>query len=233
MKCPFRRHDRGVLKRVGEEGSPGVGSLQVDRDTGVVRNDWDHVGRLWSNGEQFLAIDSAGLSDWRGNTDGEFDRTVHLTWRETGLTVGSRMAALVGGDGVVGDDSWVEVFRGESGALAFVQAEGPDYRRVLAAALEYPDDQDLEGVMIEVRSGELAVFTAAADGDGEFASPFGQVRPGPVPAKHDSPPRGVDPGLLIGTDGVTVYRLKVRWYTTLDDESCFARWLLMPVPAGH
>ncbi len=199
----------------------------------MVRNDWDHVGRLWTSGEQFLAMDSAGRSDWRGHTDDEFDRTVDLTWQDTGLAVGSRMAALVGGDGVVRDDSWVEVFRSGSGALAFVQAAGTDYRRVLAAALEYPDDQDLDGVMLEIRSGELAVFTAAADGDGEFANPFEQARPGPVPAKHGPPSRAVDPGLLISTDGVTAYRLKVRWYTTLDDDSCFARWLLLPVPAGQ
>jgi hypothetical protein len=104
---------------------------------------------------------------------------------------------------------------------------------VLAAALEYPDDQDHDDVMIEVGSGEPAVFTAAADGDGEFATPFEQARPGPVPAEHGSPSRGVDPGLLIGTDGVTAYRLKVRWYTKLDDESCFARWLLIPATTNH
>lgn len=199
----------------------------------MVRNNWDHVGRLWTNGEQFLAMDSAGRSDWRGHTDDEFDRTVNLTWQETGLTVGSGMAALVGGDGVVRDDSWIEVFRGASGALAFVQAAGPDYRKVLAAALEYPDDQDLEGVTIAVRSGELAVFTAVVDGDGEFASPFEQARPGPVPEEHGPPSRDDDPGLLIGTDAVTAFQLKVRWYTTFDDESCFARWLLLPVSADR
>jgi hypothetical protein len=198
-----------------------------------MRDEWIHVGRLWTNGEQFLAIDGAARSDWRGHSDDDFDRTVQLTWEETGLAVGTRMAALVGGDGVVRDDSWVEVFRGESGALAFVQAGGPDYRKVLAAALDYPDDQDLHGATIEIGSGELAVFTAAADGDGEFSSPFEQARPGPVPAEHGLPSRSVDPGLLIGTDGVAAYRLKVRWFTELDDESCFARWLLIPVTAGN
>ncbi|MFG1882545.1 hypothetical protein [Micromonospora sp. NPDC049102] len=221
------------LRRPVRKVRPDSGALQVGRDTGLMRDEWIHVGRLWTNGEQFLAIDSAGRSDWRGHTDDEFDRTVHLTWQETGLAVGSRMAALVGGDGVVRDDSWVEVFRGGSGALALVQAGGLDYRSVLAAALEYPDDQDLDGVMIEVRSGELAVFTAAADGDGEFANPFEQARPGLVPAEHGPPSRGVDPGLLISTDGVTAFRLKVRWFTELDEKSRFARWLLIPVTAGY
>lgn len=192
-----------------------------------------HVGRLWTNGEQFLAIDSAGRGDWRGYSDDEFDRTLELTQEDTGLAVGPRMAVLIGGDGVVRDDSWIEVFRDGSGFLAFVQAGGADYRKVLAAALEYPDDGDLDGAVIGVDSGELAVFTAAADGDGEFANPFKRARPGPVPAEHGSPSRGVDPGLLIGTDGVAAYRLKVRWFTELDDGSCFARWLLRPVSAGH
>jgi hypothetical protein len=198
-----------------------------------MRNDWNHVGRLWTNGEQFLAIDSAGRNDWRGHTDDEFDRTVDMTWQDTGLTVGTRTAALVGGDGVVRDDSWVEVFSNRSGTLAFVQAGGPDYRTVLAAALAYPDDEDLDGVTIETPSGELAVFTAAADGDGEYATPFDHPRPGPTPAQHGAPSRDTDPGLLIATSGVNAYRLKVRWYTRLDDEGCFARWLLIPATADQ
>jgi hypothetical protein len=68
---------------------------------------------------------------------------------------------------------------------------------------------------------------------GEFAIPFEQARPGPVPAEHGSPSRGVDPGLLISTEGVAAYRLKVRWFTELDEKSCFARWLLIPSAAGH
>ncbi|WP_245674115.1 hypothetical protein [Actinoplanes rectilineatus] len=106
---------------------------------------WIHIGRFWSNGEQFLAVDSAGRADWRGDSDDEFDRTLDLTPSEVGLTVGPRTAALVGGDGVVRDDSWVEIFRDGSGVLAFVQAAGPDYRKVLAAALAHPDDADLDG----------------------------------------------------------------------------------------
>ncbi|WP_301548194.1 hypothetical protein [Micromonospora sp. C95] len=76
-----------------------------------MRDEWIHVGRLWTNGEQFLAIDSAGRGDWRGDSEEEFDRTLELTPEETGLSVGMRMAVLVGGDGVVRDDSWIEVFR--------------------------------------------------------------------------------------------------------------------------
>ncbi|GLY07864.1 hypothetical protein [Actinoplanes sp. NBRC 101535] len=189
---------------------------------------WIHIGRFWSNGEQFLAVDSAGRADWRGDSDDEFDRTLDLTPSEVGLTVGPRTAALVGGDGVVRDDSWVEIFRDGSGVLAFVQAAGPDYRKVLAAALAHPDDADLDGPVVGADSGELAVFTAAVDGNGMFEP----ASPGPVPAEHSPPSRGVDPGLLISTDGVTAYRLKVRWFTQLDESNCFARWLLIPAAAA-
>jgi hypothetical protein len=41
--------------------------------------------------------------------------------------VADGVAALVGGDGVVRDDSWIEVFRSERRTLAVVQATGPDY----------------------------------------------------------------------------------------------------------
>jgi len=29
------------------------------RDTGPVRGTWVHIGRLWTNGEPFLAVDAA------------------------------------------------------------------------------------------------------------------------------------------------------------------------------
>lgn len=98
-----------------------------------MRDEWIHVGRLWTNGEQFLAIDSAGRGDWRGDSDEEFDRTLELTPEETGLSVGMRMAVLVGGDGVVRDDNWIGVFQSESGALAFVQASGAPAENLIRA----------------------------------------------------------------------------------------------------
>ena len=36
-------------------------------------------------------------------------------------------------------------------------------------------------------------------------------------------------GMLIQTADARLYRFKIRWYTELDGESCFARWLLIPV----
>lgn len=190
---------------------------------------WVHVGRLWTNGEPFLAIDATRRSDWRGYGDDDFERVVDLAPEDSSISVGAGSAALVGGDGVVRDDSWIEVFQSEDGALAFVQASGPDYPGVLAAALKYPDAEDDEGDDLLVDGGELAVFSAAVDGAGEHSTRLSPAQPGPVPIVHGPPSREPDPGMLIQTAD-SVYRFKIRWYTELDDESCFARWLLIPAP---
>ncbi|MEV0808947.1 hypothetical protein [Micromonospora sp. NPDC050200] len=193
-----------------------------------MRGSWVHVGRLWTNGEPFLAIDAMRRSEWCGYSNDDFERVVDMAPEDTTISVGAGRAALVGGDGVVRDDSWVEVVQSEGGTLAFVQASGPDYPRVLAAALEYPDAEDDEGDDLAVGSGELAVFSTAIDGAGEYSAPLSPARPGPVPIVHGPPQREPDPGMLIQTGDTTAYRFKIRWYTELDDESCFARWLLIP-----
>jgi hypothetical protein len=146
---------------------------------------------------------------------------------DTSVPVGDGRAVIVGADGVVRDDSWIEVFEAASGLLAIVQASGPDYPDVLARALDYPDAEDDVGDTLHVSSGELAVFTAAADGSGPYSTPLLPARPGPVPPVHGPPMREEDPGLLFST-AHTAYELKVRWYTELDDDNCFARWLLIP-----
>lgn len=143
------------------------------------------------------------------------------------MAVGVGRAAVVGADGVVRDDSWMEVFEAEDGAIAVVQASGPDYPYVVQGALHYPDVGDNLGDRLAVGSGELAVFSAASDGDGPYASPLVRARPGLVPSTHGRPPDGADPGILLTTK-TTTFTLKVRWYTQLDDENCFARWLLLP-----
>jgi hypothetical protein len=57
------------------------------------------------------------------------------------------------------------------------------------------------------------------------------AQPLPVPPVHGLPSRGMDPGLLFSTVH-TAYKLKVRWHTEFDGGNCFARWLLIPVPAS-
>jgi hypothetical protein len=63
------------------------------------------------------------------------------------------------------------------------------------------------------------------------AGPFVNARSGPVPSVHGPPSREVGPGLLISARH-TEYKLKVRWYTRLDEDNCFARWLLIPAQAN-
>lgn len=80
--------------------------------------------------------------------------------------------------------------------------------------------------------GKLAIFSAADDGAGPHSVALVNARPGPIPAVHGPPAREVDPGLLISAprDG---YKLKVRWHTQLDQDTCFARWLLIPVRVAN
>jgi hypothetical protein len=35
-------------------------------DTGPMHDPWEHIGRLWTNGDPFLAVDAALRSAWRG-----------------------------------------------------------------------------------------------------------------------------------------------------------------------
>jgi hypothetical protein len=87
---------------------------------------WVHVGRLWTNGEPFLAVDAVLRDAWHGSSDDEFDQIVEIDPQDTSIPVGAGRAVVVGGDGVVRDDSWIEVFAATSGLVAFVQASGPD-----------------------------------------------------------------------------------------------------------
>jgi len=192
-----------------------------------MRDPWLHVGRLWTNGEPFLAVDAALRGDWQGYSNDDFDQVITLGWQDTSVPVGTGRAALVGADGVVCDEGWVEVFETETGLVAIVQALGPDYPEVLARALGYPLDDDQDGDALTVGSGEIAIFSAVLDGTGPHSGPLVSARPGPVPPVSGPPSREEDPGLLVPALHAE-YKLKVRRYTTLEGDSCFARWLLIP-----
>ncbi|MFF0868583.1 hypothetical protein ACFYUV_42985 [Nonomuraea sp. NPDC003560] len=131
-----------------------------------------HLGRLWTNGDPFLAVDASLRDAWRGFSGNQYDRLVDLGPETAGIPVGAGRAVLAGTDGVVRDDSWLEVFEADDGAIAIVQASGP-------------------------------------------------------PSSHGRPSRDGDPDLLVTTT-CTTFAFKVRWHTQLDDENCFARWLLIP-----
>lgn len=164
-----------------------------------MRDLWTHVGRLWTDGGPFLAVDAALRGAWHGLSSDDYDQVVALGWRDTSLRVGIGRAVLVGGDGVVCDDSWVEVFEAETGAVAIVQASGSDYPDVLARALGYPVAEDQDGDALTVGSGELAIFNAALDGAGLYSGPLVNARPGPGPPVLGPPPSRevMDPVLLI------------------------------------
>lgn len=100
---------------------------------------------------------------------------------------------------------------------------------MLSRALDYPDAGDEDGGTLKVSSNQVAIFSAAVDGTGPYSAPLRSFRPGPVPPVHGPPSRRVDQGLLFST-AHTAYKLKVRWYTELYADNCFARWLLVPVP---
>jgi hypothetical protein len=112
------------------------------------------------------------------------------------------------------------------GAIAIVQASGDDYRGTLAAALRYADDPADLGTLINT-SAELALFSAACDGAGQYSMQLLPAQAGQVPTEHGAHGSEPDTGLLV-TARCTAYRLAARSYTRRDDSSCFARWLLIP-----
>jgi hypothetical protein len=203
---------------------------RLEPDTGPMHDPWVHIGRLWTNGDPFLAVDATLRSAWRGISNDDYDQVVGLSPEEdTSVPVGTGRGLLVGADGVVRDDSWMEVFAAKPGLVAVVQASGPDYPGILARALAYPAEDDQDGDALTVDSGQLAIFSAAADGTGRYSGPWTSARPGPVPDVHGPPSPEPDPGLLIPAPH-TRYRFKIRWHTWPDEDNCFARWLLTPAP---
>ena len=140
-----------------------------------MHHQWTHVGRLWTNGDPFLAVDATLRDAWLGFSQDQYSQVVGLGPQDASITAGTGRAAVVGSDAVVRDDSWMEVFEATGGQVAIVQAAGPDYPDVLAGALEYPDADDEDGGTLNVPSGELAIFSAAADGTGPYSMPFSRL----------------------------------------------------------
>jgi len=101
--------------------------------------------------------------------------------QDTSVPVGTGQALLVGADGVVRDDSWMEVFESEAGLVAIVQASGPDYPDALARALGYPAADDQDGDAIAVSSGELASSAPQATVPGPTPMPWSPPAPGQCP----------------------------------------------------
>ena len=75
---------------------------------------------------RLLAVDASLRDAWQDFSNDEFDQIVGLGLRDTGVPVGAGRAVVAGADGVVRDDSWVEVFEAADGVVAIVQAADPD-----------------------------------------------------------------------------------------------------------
>jgi hypothetical protein len=101
----------------------------------------------------------------------------------------------------------MEVFEAEDGAIAVVQASGPEYPHVLTEALRYPDTDDAQADQLVVAGGELALFSTAGDGVGPHAAVLVRARPGPVPPMNARPSAQPDPGLPLTTKH-TMFNLK-------------------------
>lgn len=193
---------------------------------------WIHVGRSWTNGEPFLALDAELLPSWRGSSDDVFEEVVvPLDQDVTSLPVGAGRAALIATDPFVSDEGWLEVFRSADArgdlSVAVVQAGGPDYPAVLAAALAHAEEDGEPGDRVTVPSGRLAFLSAALDGTGEMGAPMSPERPGPVPDSQDYDADDDAAGGPLLDVGPRTFRLTVRWLVDIDDESGFARWLLV------
>ncbi|MBN1092668.1 hypothetical protein JKP75_08920 [Blastococcus sp. TML/M2B] len=190
---------------------------------------WTHVGRCWSNGEPFLALDGDLLPGWSGQADGDYERLVpDLDYELTSIAVGSGRAALVLTDAEVGDEGWLEVFRADDDAVAVLQVSADDYPAALTAALAHPEDDGDPGDHVPVPSGRLAFISAALDGAGPDAAPLRPEAPRPLPESDDYDERQDDAGGPLLRATAHGYRIWVRWMTPLDGDAVFARWLLVP-----
>jgi len=188
-----------------------------------------HLGRLWTNGEPYLALDSIHVPAWRGFTDDTYNTlVVPLPYTESAVTFEAGRAGVVGTDGVVGDEGWLEVFRTAPNQIVVVQASGRwPYRDLLVACLAHPaDDDDRDGGVFEVTSGYLVILNAAMDGTGQYS---GELRPavaGEIPGDVADRSGAADlAGLIIEAEPGS-YHVITRWFTALDDENSFARWTL-------
>lgn len=187
---------------------------------------WTHVGRCWTNGEPFLALDGDLLPAWRGMSEQAYEALVpRLGYQLTGIPLDGGSAALVLTDPEVGDEGWLEVFRADDGSIAVVQAAAEDYRTALDTALAFPATGDQVGDVVAVPSGRLAFISAALDGTGEDGAFLLPESPGPTPhsaALDDGAATDASP-LLVVAPGA--FRLSVLWRTELDERSAVARWL--------
>ncbi|MCA0145568.1 hypothetical protein [Blastococcus sp. LR1] len=183
---------------------------------------WTHVGRFWTNGEPFLAVDEDLLPAWRGMSDEAYEALVpHLDYELSSIPVGAGSAAIVLTDPEIGDEGWLEVFRGDDGSIAVLQVSAENYRDVLELALRFPATDDQPGDGVAVPSGRLAFVSAALDGTGDDGALLMPESPGATPQSDDAEPDDRSPLLVVPPGSFT---MSVRWRTELGEDAAFARW---------
>lgn len=143
----------------------GVRSLSWQHGSmGEAVEPWRHVGRVYTAGQQFLVLDVRLLDAWHG-TDEQVDELIELGDRTATIPVGDGAAGIIAVDGSVNDEGWLEVFQQGPDRIAVVQGRGRPYRDVMVRALSYPSGlTQADDAVIEIGSGELALWDSAMDG---------------------------------------------------------------------
>jgi hypothetical protein len=172
-----------------------------------------------------LVADSLVAAGWRGSDDTEYDRVITHPEGLSAFEVGAGVGVLIG-DGVVRDDSWIEVFAAPEGGFAAVQAGGVDYAATLRAGLAVPGD-DETGPPLLIPCSTVVVMSSAGDGGGDYAQPLAVARPDPDPRNHSWPAATAQNGLSLDLPR-GAYAVSGTWYTELGD-SCYARWRFLPI----
>ncbi|GIF78272.1 hypothetical protein [Asanoa siamensis] len=188
---------------------------------------WRHVGRVYTNGQQFLVLDIGVLAAWRA-TEEQIDELVELGSCVTTLPVGDGIAGIVAVDASINDEGWLEVFQRGTDHVAIVQGLGSPYRDVMVRALSYSSTTQADDAFIEIGGDELVLWDSALDGAEDTHTGLHHAVPRRLPADPQPlhagsplPPAGLRIPVRPGT-----YQLDVRWRTALGDGAHFARWLL-------
>jgi hypothetical protein len=186
---------------------------------------WTHIGRAWSNGEPFLALDGDLVPEWRATRD-QCDALFSLSWSAATIRLHSGTAGIINFDGTVNDCGWLELFRNTHNQIAIVQAVGSPYPDVLRQALAYPPEQD-DATVVVCPSGTLVVWSSTLDGLEHAGSWLQDARAGQSPMAWDAGGTRYMGGVRI-SHAADHYRLRIRSATELGRDRTFARWTLRP-----
>ena len=176
---------------------------------------WIHIGRVWTNGEPLLAMDSSLVDAW--DSEERFDELVDLGSEATRIPVGGGFAGIIG-DSSVNDEGWIEVSnRGETASPSSTSAASP---RITRSRMHWPTQPT------QMHTAAPSRFPAVNWRCSALRSTKSGTTAGLQAGLHvHAPCRGGHRTAGSPTRGA--YRLQVRWRTRVAD-AVFARWLLSP-----